>query len=253
MKDKNTKKEKAVLVKVPNAEIAGSQGKRKLIFCGIVAVVIVILMVILCLWIVDFGKDVGQTAGKFAGTVKGSFDGITEGLASGYEAGTEQGLSAEDINVEVRDDIRMMGKLEVLVAEDQLVDKFEEGNSYKALFVYKGKATFTVDLNQAEITSDGSVLRVLLPDLEVDFVIDENESEKIAEWQKFFWSGSTEAGYVGYMNSMEKIKEKTAEEMRNHDYLMQLAKDSAIKQVGILARSVCVEEKRVEIKFKGDA
>ncbi len=244
MRDGKKKTGESALVK---ADGTGRQPERWIFLCilGILAVSGVFAVS----FAKDFGAGVGTAAGKFAGTVKGSFEGITQGLASGYEAGAQQGLSAEDTNVEISE-ITAMGKLDVLAAEDQIVNDFEEGRDYKALFVYKTQAVFSVDLGQAEITEEDSAVTITLPGPEVDFIIDENESEKMAEWQKYFWSGNTEAGYIGYMNSMAQIKEKAAEEMRKNDYLMRQAEESARKQVEALARSICVEDKQITVRFK---
>lgn len=251
MKDKSQNKELAV-----SETLRDGRGKNRNVYIGrwitgFILIFILILFVLVLYKADTLGADAGSAAGTFAGKVTGSFLGITQGLASGYEAGTEQGLSAEDTNIEVSE-ITGMGKLDVLVAEDQIVNNFEEGEDYKALFVYKAKATFSVDLSQAEIISDSTSITIQLPDPEVDFVIEENESEKMVEWQKFFWSGNTEAGYIGYMNSMSQIKEKAAEEMKNNQYLMQQAKDSAKSQVEMLARSAGIGEKQIQVGFKGE-
>lgn len=247
MGDKGSKKDRTGTEELAKWEEAGKpQGNGK-IFAGVG--ILVVIGVFLIFGARRIGAGIGETAGSFAGTVKGSFDGITQGLAGGYEAGREQGLAAEDTEVEVSE-ITAVGKLDVLAAEDQIVDRFQEGEDYQGLFVYKAEAVFSVDLTQAEVTDDGGVVTIRIPGPEVDCIIDENESEKMAEWQKHFWSGNAESGYIGYMNSMVRIKEGAAEEMKKNEYLMKQAKESAIRQVETLARSVSVEGRQIIVEFK---
>lgn len=199
------------------------------------------------------GNDIGNTAGKTAGVAVGSYEGVTRGLKEGYEAGKEQGLSAEDINVDITNKLSSIGKLEVLVAEDKINDVFKKGSDYAALLEFnKTKATFSVDLTQAEIADQNSAITINIPVPEVEIAIDENESVKIAEWQKYFWSGDAESGYIAYMNSMAQIKEKSENGLTNYDYLMQQAKDTAKKQIELLVKSICGREKEIQVIFKGE-
>lgn len=194
--------------------------------------------------------DIGGTLGALAGTANGSYDGITEGLGKGYEAGREEGLSANDTKVDIVSEIKEIGKLEVLRVESEIVDSFGVGDDYKGLFLHKGIATFSVDFSKINIMREDSIITIVLPNPEVEFGIDESESEKMVEWQKYFWSNDTEAGYTAYMNSMEQIKEKSATEMENYEDLERLAKESAKKQVEILVSSVSGEEIEVQINFR---
>lgn len=198
------------------------------------------------------GEQIGSTAGQMAGIAVGSYDGVTKGLVQGYGDGKVEGLSAKDTDVKIANEMTSLGKLDVLVAEDQFVNDFREGKDYKALFVYKAQTVFSVNMESAEISIEGNTLKIVLPQPECEFIIDENESEKLVDWQKYFWSGSTESGYIGYMNSMAEIKKKAATEMTNYDRLMEQAKASAIKQVSILADSVADAEYSSDIVFKGE-
>lgn len=194
--------------------------------------------------------NIGGTLGALAGKANGSYDGITEGLEKGYEAGREEGLSANDTKVDIVSEIKEIGKLEVLMVESEIVDFFGVGDDYKGLFLHKGIATFSVDFSKIDIMKEDSIITIVLPNPEVEFRIDESESEKIAEWQKYPWSNDTEAGYTAYTNSMEQIKEKSASEMENYEDWERMAKESAKKQVEILVSSVSGEEIEVQIDFK---
>lgn len=205
-----------------------------------------------CFGAKEIGNDLGTLSGKTAGTALGSFDGITNGLEAGYQDGKEEGLKAKDTQAMVADEMTSIGRLNVLVAQDQFVNDFREGNDYKALFVYKAQTIFSVDLARAGVSVEGNTLRFIIPRPECEFIIDENESAKLAEWQKHFWSGSTESGYMGYMNSMAQIKQKSASEMSNYATLMKQAESSAKKQAGMLVNSITGGKYTVEVAFEGE-
>lgn len=212
-------------------------------------IVIFIIFIIAAILIVITAWNMGDMWGTFAGKANGSYNGITEGLGKGYEAGREEGLSAKDTEVDIASKIKEIGKLEVLSIDDQILNVFELGDAYKALFAYKGIATFSIDFSKVEINDEGSTVEIVLPTPEVEFSIDENETKKMAEWQKFFWSGDAEAGYDAYMNSMVEIKNKTADELENYAEWERLAKESAEKQVEMLVRSASSKEKEIHIYF----
>lgn len=112
-------------------------------------------------------------------------------------------------------------------AKVRLDDSHKIGEKYSAIYIYKADAVFAVDLQEAEIVEEGAqiTIRVKKPDL--TFYIDEAETEKLAEWQKNFFSGSTEDGYKAYMNSRIEMEKKSAEEIANYDTLMDMAQESA--------------------------
>ena len=162
------KKKKAAEV-VPEEIMQMAQPVKK---SGIVFLFVILIAVILLLLggVAPFysnaqkaGENIGTKAGKMAGMAAGSFDGITSGLKEGYKDGKAQGLSAEDTKAVVANEMTSIGRLDVLVAESQFVDKFSEGNDYKALFVYKAQATFSVNLEQAEISVNGDDLKIIIP------------------------------------------------------------------------------------------
>ncbi|WP_300810193.1 DUF4230 domain-containing protein [uncultured Acetatifactor sp.] len=246
MKGTQKNGEKAVLAEKADLAILMKQKNqnKQLLVMIIVAFLIVIVLFGMIAW------NIGGTLGALAGTANGSYDGITEGLGKGYEAGREEGLSAKDTKVDIVSEIKAIGKLEVLMVESEIVDYFTVGDDFKGLFLHKGIATFSVDFSEIDIRSEDSIITIVLPNPEVEFRIDENESEKIAEWQKHSWSNNTEAGYTAYMNSMEQIKEKSAAEMEDYEDWERMARESAKKQVEILASSVSGEDIEVQINFR---
>lgn len=225
------------------------------IFMGTILILLFLILLLAgrsCFRAQEAGNYLGTTAGKIVGTAVGSYNALTEGIAAGAEAGKQQGLSAEDTEVKIGNSIKNIGKLDVLIAEGQIHNDLQEGNEYKALFVYKTNITFSVDLEAAEIVPSDKGIKIILPPVEMEFDINENESEKLAEWQKHFWSGSEEAGYTAYMNSMAKIKEKAGDEMENYGVLMEQAKDFAKTKVRDLAKSVYVSKKNIEVVFRDE-
>ena len=259
------KKKKTVVEEVIPEEIMQTVQpvkKNGIIFLSVILAVMILLLAIA---VAPFysnakkaGEDIGNKIGWATGKALGSYDGITSGLSEGYNDGKTQGLRAEDTETKIANEMTSIGKLDVLKAESQFVDNFREGNDYKALFVYKTQAAFSVNLENADISVNEDDLTLILPEPECEFSIDEDESEKLADWQKFFWSGSAEAGYIGYMNSMEQIKKRAASEMSNYDALMELAKKSAKKQVQMLADAITLpnpdtgNKYRINVVFDGE-
>ena len=84
----------------------------------------------------------------------------------------------------------------------------------------------------------------------MNFEIDENETKKIAEYQKFSFSGNAEAGFDAYINSMAVTSENAKEAISNYDMLNNQAKDAALKQTKMLAENMCGNDKKVNVKFQ---
>lgn len=200
----------------------------------------------------EIGGGAGTLAGSAAGMAVGSYRGITEGIPGGLADGKRKGLSAEDTRVDVAGEMGEIGKLEVLVASVRLDDYHEIADDYKALYVYKADAVFTVDLKKAKIREEGGRLVILLEEPALTLTYNEDATEKIAEWQKHFYSGKTKDGYEAYLNSRREIAGKAPEEISNYEMLMELARESARKQVGILASAVHSGNAEVEVLFSGE-
>lgn len=201
----------------------------------------------------SIGSFLGEAAGSDAGRVMGSFEALTD-YRDAYAEGKEEGLSARDTTAEVANKIYELNKLEVLVAGVKLknVHSIGEGENqeYAALYLLKGDAVFTVDFSEAEIQSEGGRISVMLPEPEMDLIIDQRKINKAAEYQKYFFSGSAEDGFDAFLASMNEMDSQTKETLVNYDVLMAAAKDSAIKQVEQLLRAVSVPEPDVEIEFR---
>lgn len=193
-------------------------------------------------------KGIGSRAGERVGKVSGSWEGITEKLPRGSEDGKKQGLSAEDTQVDVATKIEEIGKLEVLKAS-VLVDNYHEiADDYRAIYIYKADAVFTVDLKNAVIEKKEDQLSIGLQTPSVDCHVNDAETEKIAEWLRHFYSGKTKDGYEAYINSRKQMKQKVLIEIEKNETLLERSKEAAKKQVELLTRSVSGETK-IEIIF----
>lgn len=197
------------------------------------------------------GEDIGSGYGYLVGKAIGSFEGLTQGSSEGYKAGKEKGLSAEDTTAEIANSIREVEKLEVLVASVKLNDLHSVGEEdYKALYLLKGDAVFSVDLSKAVIDEKNGELYITIPQPEMELIVDPSRIEKVAEYQKYFFSGKAEDGLDAYINSMKKIVEESEKSLANYDSLLKAAKASAEKQITILAKSVSVNNREVHVYFQ---
>ncbi|MDE7416943.1 MAG: DUF4230 domain-containing protein [Lachnospiraceae bacterium] len=199
------------------------------------------------------GNSLGEMTGSSVGKVIGSFEALTD-YREAYAEGKEEGLSAKDTIAEVANKVQELKRLEVLVASVKLKDEHligkEDSLDYAALYLLKGDAVFTVDFNETEIRKEGDILLLTIPEPEMELIIDQSKLEKVAEYQKFFWSGSAKDGFDAYLASMAKVAEETKETLVNYDTLMKAARESAEKQVEQLVNSVSVSEVEVKIEFK---
>lgn len=202
----------------------------------------------------ELGSAIGKTAGEMTGKAIGSYKGITKGIESGANDGKEAGLSAEDTLAEIKGYIENTAKLEVLVAGVSLTNFNSVGNKYYSLYVIKGNAVFTVDLEKTEIylSKDEKDVFVRIPKPEMNLYIDEEETSKIAEYQKGKKTGSSEDGYKEYINSVKNTISKEKESINNYDSLMHQAEISSKKQIQSLVEAVCVNEKNIHVEFENE-
>lgn len=200
------------------------------------------------------GTRIGQGTGALVGRAIGSLDGITEGRKAGIEAGKTAGLSAIDTETDIANEIRKVENLEVLVASVKINDfhSIGENTDYAALYLLKGEVVFSVDLSQAKVEEQGEKIQITLPKPQATLYIDQSQTDKVAEYQKRFFSGSAEDGFDAYLNSMVKVSEASAENLDNYDALIEVAKESAISQVEQLVSSVAVNSHKVNVTITED-
>lgn len=219
--------------------------------------VVCALLVCVCAFFIQFrinaeniGSDIGNNLGTLTGKAVGSLEGMAIGSSEGWEAGKAEGLSAEDTTVKVADTIRETARLEVLVASVKLSDIHSVGDDYKALYMLKGNAVFSVDISNAVIDERADGLYITIPQPEMEPIIDQSRIKKEAAYQKHYWAGSAEQGLDAYLSSMTKIVQRSESALSNYDSLVLAAKNSAVKQVAQLANSVATSRRNVYVSFQ---
>lgn len=199
----------------------------------------------------NIGGSIGSNLGTLTGKAIGSIEGVLVGSKEGWEAGKAKGLSAEDTTVKIIDTMKETARLEVLVASVKLKDIHSVGDDdYKALYMLKGNAIFSVDLSKADIDERTDGLYVTIPQPEMELIIDQSMIKKEAAYQKHYWKGSAEEGLDAYLNSMAQIAKKSESSLANYDSLVRAARNSATKQVIQLVNSVSASRKNVYVSFQ---
>lgn len=194
----------------------------------------------------EIGENLGSAAGKAAGAAIGSFQGITKGNAAGLQDGKAEGLSAKDTTIDITD-IMEMGKLEVLVATTTIENLNKMGNDYAALYLLRGDVVFTVDLQQASFDTETDTLSIPQPMPTCYF--DPVEIQKIAEYQKTVFSGSTEDGFTEYLNSLKQLEISFTDSIENYDNLLASAQTAAIHQVKQIAENMSINSGQIHVDF----
>lgn len=200
----------------------------------------------------SIGEEAGQKAGNIVGIAVGSWKGITEGIPKGLEEGKKEGLSAKDTEVDIKGEVRAIGKLEVLNADVTLHNLQEIGKAYKGLYAYCADAVFTIDLSESEITYNPSdnYVKIVLPEPELKLYLDHDSSKVFAEYQKFSFTVDAEDAFEAYINSLGKMVEKAEISISNYDTLIQMSRDSGKLQVEQLVRTICKKGIDVEVKYE---
>jgi hypothetical protein len=195
---------------------------------------------------------VAPAIGMAAGAAMGSFRGVTQGIAAGTEAGKEAGLSAEDTTVKIGNKMTETGNLQVMLVDLKLSDIYQQGPEnnpqYAALLEIEGEGVFSVNLTQSKITYNEieKQITITIPDPVFTPYFDDNMVKTLAEYRPRIFDGSTINGYQGYLNSRTQINERVQEEMLS---MLEPAKESALKQVELIARSVCGSEASIQVSF----
>ena len=200
----------------------------------------------------SIGAGIGNSIGELTGKAVGSYEGMTQGSVEGAAAGKTAGLSAEDTKAQIVTQLSQVNKLEVFVAGVKLNDFHtigkDENPDYAALYLIKANVVFSVDLSNAKISFSGNTLHIRLsePDASLYFT---GSPEKMAEYQKYPFSGNVKDGYDAYLNTMEKIQSATLDDLNNKDALISAAKKSAENQIELLVKSASVAGKNISVEW----
>ncbi len=215
------------------------------------SIIMGLILLIAFLFRISAPTIIGRSSGSLVGTAIGSFRGVTEGISAGTAAGKAAGLSAEDTVAKVKTDLIRTGRLQVLTAGVKIANCHKVGEDYAALYIVKGSAVYTVDLEKAKVdyNSADSSMRIDIPKPQMEVYIDQNETEKLAEYQKHKFVGDAEDGAKAYLNSMKHSEEEIKESMDNYDSLMEQAKTVARNQIEALVDTVRGDHLSVTVHF----
>lgn len=213
--------------------------------CGLLVVALVVFfssIVPLLITARSTGQAVGEASGKAVGVAVGSVEGATSGFAEGAKAGHNDGLSAEDTVVEIsntiENNINGFGSLEVLIANVDLTTFHEVGNTYAALYLSRANAVFTVDLSKVTVTHREGLISIVLPKPSVEVKFDPTQTELLADWQRKYFNGTDGDGFEAYLNTFSATKNLSEDKISNYDVLINLASESAVKQITEIANAV---------------
>lgn len=228
------------------------------VFWGVVLSVVFIVLGMALLATVYRNAD---ETGAEKGTETGISDGTREGKAAtetererGALEGKVSGLSAKDTQTRMLGELKLReaGKLDVLVAGVSLDNFHSIGNKYAAIYLMKADAVFSVDLRQSEVKwgEDGFWIKVLAPQPEVIVYFDDAETEKIAEWQKSYFSGTAEDGFLAYINSVKELTASASANIEQNETLMESARKAAEQQIQLLAANIYGADVAVSVEFQ---
>lgn len=197
------------------------------------------------------GTALGDAKGTIVGIANGSYNGIIKGMQKGIDDAKEDELLNPDTTVDVSGTFKAIGKLEVLRAGVTLKNINVIGDTYKALRVISGNAIFSVDLSEADIrfSEDGKNVYIHIPTPTLELYLDQSSTEKLAETQKFSLTVKAQDGFKATLNSMTQTVDSVKDSLSNYDTLMDIAKQSAKKQVTMLASNICGKDQPPQVEF----
>lgn len=217
---------------------------------GIAALCAALLLLIGSIAFAKYVPTLSEMVGTALGSWQGVMQGITSGAEAGLSAGKEKGLSAKDTTVRIGSKMNETGKLQVMLVDLKLTDLYQQGSApdYAALWTMEGNGVFTVDLTQAKAAyhETENKITIEIPKPEFTPYLDDTTVKLIAKYQRDFFNGNTDNGYQGYLNSRTQINQKAQEEMLA---MRDCAEECALRQVDLLAKSVCGRTVSVDISF----
>ncbi len=222
----------------------GASLRTKLVIIVIVAVLFTVSFPIIC-------NLTGSNFGNTVGTAVGSFYAVTKDMPEAYSQGVGDGLSARDVQVELRDKVKQVGKLVVLAGNVTLTDLHKVGEKYAALYSLGADVMFSVDLSKASVFIGDSQTIIKVPRPEVVLNIDSTKTRLEADWQRLWFNGSSEDGITAFMNSMKNIQNEAEKSIQGYDTLEKQAEAATVRQVTMLAEMMIGDGNSVEVQFMG--
>lgn len=228
--------------------------KKNTILIIILLIAFIALIVIYSANVRLIAEKIGTERGKLVGTAYGTSKAFKAG-EEGYKEGLEKALSAEDTVVKIKSRMNQISRLQVLVAgikANDVIKIGEESNpKYAALYVKKGEAVYTVDLEEISIEDNGEQLIITIPSPQVTQYF--GETETVAEYQPTEFTGDAKYGAEAYENSQRVIAEKMDTALSEDSALMEQARSSAIEKVTEIAKSVNISGREILVQFEQEA
>lgn len=218
------------------------------LFALIAAAAFIVAVLFACFSVYQTGMNVGAAMGTAVGSAVGSKNGLNTGIADGRKAG----LSAVETTAVLEEKMEAAGRLQVLAAGVTLNNAQKVGTAYNAIEILKGDLVFTVDLQNATVSVNDTQAVILIETPQVQFYLDELESEKIMEVSKFSLITNAEDGVTAFLNSRIATVKSVEENIQGYKTLMDSAKEAAIAQTKSLAEAACGGSKTVVVGFKGE-
>lgn len=218
------------------------------LFALIAAAAFIVAVLFACFSAYQTGMNVGAAMGTAVGSAVGSKNGLNTGIADGRKAG----LSAVETTAVLEEKMEAAGRLQVLAAGVTLNNAQKVGTAYNAIEILKGDLVFTVDLQNATVSVNDTQAVILIETPQVQFYLDELESEKIMEVDKFSLITNAEDGVTLFLNSRIATVKSVEENIQGYKTLMDSAKEAAIAQTKSLAEAACGGSKTVVVGFKGE-
>lgn len=220
----------------------------------------IILLLTLCAYIINMvgenaaatGESIVGDLGKAVGKIK-ALPELENIYSDAYAEGKKIALEGKDTTANLESSMKDLGNLEVLVAGIGVTNYHTVGEKYAALYLMKADVVFSVDMSNIQIgykNEEKTILNVYVSYPKAEVYFDESQTEKIAEWQRNYFSGSAEDGHIAYLNSVSEVEKKVREEMAADTALAKRAEEAARRQIQFLIGNLCADANAVNVIFE---
>lgn len=192
-------------------------------------------------------SSIGNTIGTLTGKAVGSLHALQD-AEDAVDEGKEAGRSAEDTKAAIDGFMQNCGQLQVMRADMKFVNLNNNADNYITLMQKTGDAVFTVDLAQATYNQETETLTV--PDIDIRLDLSDS-SEKLAEYEKSFFSGDAADGVIGTINSEVKTTEQAILELKNDSALMGQIREKSKEQIALMLYSLLGNDIKVQGAWEG--
>ena len=178
---------------------------------------------------------------------------LVVGIVAG---GIFNSIKKESFDVKtVMDTFPREGRLEVLSASVEIntsILKGEKNNAdYFYIYTSPGTAIYSVDLSKIEIDYiiDSNKVLIGIPNPDFVLYVNEEDGEKVFEYQKHNWTGTAEDGYNTFIETKTVSYNDMVEAMNNNQELIEMAKESAKSQITNISKSMLPDNCTINTYF----